>query len=83
MTSEEYRQVLGSLSDSQRKGLNEHIYKGNQPTIDQMVHTFERCSDVEPKAVFWLRQNVPGFQHKTQADRVAEANIHRRPLLFY
>jgi hypothetical protein len=40
-----------------------------------MVYTFEKCSDVEPKAVFWLKQNVPGFQYKTQADRVAEANI--------
>jgi hypothetical protein len=75
MTSKEYEQVLGEMTEPQRRTLNDYISKGNQATIVQMVHTFERCDDVESKAVFWLKQNVPGFQHETQAHRVAEANI--------
>jgi hypothetical protein len=80
MTSEEYRQALTTLSDEQRRALNEQILKGNQPTVDQMVYTFERYAEVEPKAVFWLRQHVPGFERKTQADRVTEANIRSAEL---
>jgi catalase len=62
MTSDEYRQVLGKLSEQQRRDLNEHIFKGNQPTVDAMVYTFEKYADVEPKAVFWLTKNVQGLK---------------------
>jgi hypothetical protein len=41
MTSDEYRKELTKLSELQRQALNEHICKGNQPTIDQMACTFE------------------------------------------
>ena len=75
MTSDEYREALGKLNEQQRRELNDHICKGNQPTGDQMVHSFEKYADVERIAVCWLTKNVPGFQLKTQADRVAEANI--------
>ncbi len=80
MTSEEYRSVLDKLSEEQRKELNEHIFKGNQPTVDAMVYTFESCPDVDRKAVIWLTRNVPGFEHNTQADRVAQANIRSAEL---
>jgi hypothetical protein len=80
MTSEEYRLALVTLTDEQRRDLNEHILKGNQPTVHQMLYTFERYPDVEPKAVFWLRQHVSGFQHITEADRVAKANIRSAEL---
>lgn len=80
MTSDEYRRVLSELTERQRSDLNEHIFKGNQPTVDTMVYVFEKYGDVEQKAVFWLTKNVPGFQHKTQSDRVAEANIRSAEL---
>lgn len=81
MTSDEYREILNKLNDQQRRDLNAQICKGNQPTVDQMVLTLERyTSDVEPKAVFWLTKNFPGFEYKTQADRVAEANIRSAEL---
>src|SRR6266481_1847367 len=80
MTSDEYRDVVGKLTEQQRRDLNEHICKGNQPTVEQMIYTFEKYTDVEPKAVFWLTRYVAGFQHKTQADRVAEANIRSAEL---
>jgi hypothetical protein len=76
MTANEYREILNKLTPEQRKELSEAVYLGGNTDVDSMVKIFENNRQkVEPTIVLWLSRNVQNCPVKTEADRVADANI--------